>query len=231
MDVLITGCDTDRGRIIAENFSAAGHRVIVAGRRADDVELLAKELETDLGAGLGTGAVVVDTTDPASIAAAARQLPAHIDTVINVPAPRIPDGDPRAYTLADRAAEWRGIFDAGLLSAVLTVQTLGDQLRSGGSIVTVIDDAQQEGGAAAAVKAAVSTWTAGQAHYFGVRGITVNAVAIGRGAEPGYEGLGTASPTVDAEIARLALFLTTPSARHITGQTLHVSHGALANFG
>jgi len=28
----------------------------------------------------------------------------------------------------------------------------------------------------------------------------------------------------------LAMFLTTPAARHITGQTLHVSHGALAQF-
>ena len=35
---------------------------------------------------------------------------------------------------------------------------------------------------------------------------------------------------VAAEIARLSLFLTTPAARHITGQTLHVSHGALAQF-
>ncbi|MHA0287425.1 SDR family oxidoreductase [Mycobacterium sp. C3-094] len=223
MDVLITGCDTERGRTIAENFSTAGHRVIVAGRRGDDVELLAKELEAD--------AVVVDTTDPASIAAAGQHLPAHLDTVINVPAPRSTAGDPRTYTLADHAAEWRGLFDAGLLSAVLTVQTLGDQLRSGGSIVTVIGDAMTEGSAAAAVKAAVSSWTAGQAHHFGIRGITVNAVAIGRGTEPGYEGLGTSSPTVDEEIARLALFLTTPAARHITGQTLHVSHGALANFG
>lgn len=222
MDVLITGCDTDRGRAIAEHFSASGHRVIVAGRRADDVELLAKELETD--------AIVVDTTDPASIAAANDQLPAHLDTVINVPAPQSPAGDPRTYTLADHATEWRGLFDAGLLSAVLTVQTLGDQLRSGGSIITVIDDAGAEGSAAASVKAAVTTWTAGLAHHFGIRGITVNAVAIGRGSEPGYVGLGSASPTVDAEIARLSLFLTTPAARHITGQTLHVSHGALANF-
>ncbi|MEW5809879.1 MAG: SDR family oxidoreductase [Actinomycetota bacterium] len=223
MDVLITGCDTDLGRSIAENFSNAGHRLIVAGRRRDDVELLAKELEAD--------AVVVDTTDPASIAAANNQLPAHLDTVINVPAPASAGGDPRTYTLADHAAEWRGLFDAGLLSAVLMVQVLGDQLRSGGSIVTVIGDAMQEGSAAAAVKAAVSAWTAGQAHHFGIRGITVNAVAIGRGSEPGYQGLGASSPTVDAEIARLSLFLTTPAARHITGQTLHVSHGALANFG
>ena len=47
MDVLITGCDTDLGRTIAENFSQAGHRVIVAGRHRDDLEVLAKELDAD----------------------------------------------------------------------------------------------------------------------------------------------------------------------------------------
>ena len=48
---------------------------------------------------------------------------------------------------------------------------------------------------------------------------------------PGYDGIAGTPPSVAAEITRLALFLTTPAARHITGQTLHVSHGALANFG
>ena len=83
----------------------------------------------------------------------------------------------------------------------------------------------------AAVKAAVCDWTAGQATHFGTRGITVNAVGSGRNAEPGYDGLSRTPAPVASEIARLALFLTTPAARHITGQTLHVSHGALANFG
>ena len=58
-----------------------------------------------------------------------------------------------------------------------------------------------------------------------------NTVAAGKGAEPGYDGVGDSSASVAAEITRLALFLTTPAARHITGETLHVSHGALANFG
>ncbi|CFR88833.1 oxidoreductase [Mycobacterium tuberculosis] len=49
--------------------------------------------------------------------------------------------------------------------------------------------------------------------------------------QTGYEGLSRTPAPVAAEIARLALFLTTPAARHITGQTLHVSHGALAHFG
>jgi NAD(P)-dependent dehydrogenase (short-subunit alcohol dehydrogenase family) len=223
VDVLITGCDTDLGRTIAENFSQAGHHVFVAGTRRDDLEVLAKELDADV--------IVVDPADPASLAAAHDQFPAHLDTVVNVPAPARTAGDPRTYSLTDHAAEWRDVFDSGLVATVLAVQVLGDQLRSGGSIVTVIGDSSREGSAAAAVKAAVSDWTAGQAHYFGIRGITVNAVAVGRGSEPGYDGLGVSSPSVSAEIARLALFLSTPAARHITGQTLHVSHGALANFG
>ncbi len=98
-------------------------------------------------------------------------------------------------------------------------------------MITVIPDPVREGSAQAAVKAAISEWAAGQANYFGTRGITVNAVAAGLGVEPGYDGLGATPPSVSAEIARLSLFLATPAARHITGQTLHVSHGALVNFG
>ena len=55
-------------------------------------------------------------------------------------------------------------------------------------------------------------------------------VAAGRGAEPGYDGLSGTPPSVAAEISRMALFLTTPAARHITGQTLHVSSGVLAQL-
>lgn len=222
MDVLITGCDTEPGRTIAESFCEAGHTVLLGGRRRDDLEVLAKELDVD--------ALVFDNADPASVANLHGQVPAHLDTIINVPAPTWNAGDPRTYTLADHAAEWRGLFDAGVVSAMLTVQVLGDHLRSGGSIVTVIPDPPREGSAVAAVKAAIADWTAGQANHFGIRGITVNAVAVGRGVDPGYEGLGATPPSVSAEISRLSLFLTTPAARHITGQTLHVSHGALANF-
>lgn len=222
MDVLVTGCDTDLGRTIAEGFHEAGHKVFVGGRRRDELEVLAKELDTD--------AFVFDNSDPASVADLHGQVPAHLDAIVNVPAPTWSGGDARAYTLDDHAAEWRGLCDANLVSSVLTVQVLGDHMRSGGSIITVIPDPPSEGGAASAIKAAVSDWTAGLANHFGIRGITINAVAVGRGVEPGYEGLGATPPSVSTEITRLSLFLTTPPARHITGQTLHVSHGALAHF-
>ena len=112
-----------------------------------------------------------------------------------------------------------------VLSAVLTLETVGDHLRSGGSIISVVPENARPGSAEAAVKAALASWVAGQATVFGTRGITVNAVAAGRSAQPGYEG-----PPVAAEIARMSLFLTTGAARHITGQMLHVSHGALTQF-
>ncbi|MEZ0340910.1 SDR family oxidoreductase [Mycobacterium sp. pV006] len=223
MDVLITGSDTDLGRTIAQSFAEAGHHLVLAGRRADELEVAAKELDVD--------GVVVDPADPASLAAAVSELPSHLDIVVNVPSPVWTPGDARVYALADHAAEWRGLFDAGLVGAVLTTHLVGDQLRSGGSIVTVIPEPPAPGSAAAAVKAAIAEWTAGQADHFGVRGITINAVAAGRGVEPGYDGLSSTPPSVSAEIARLALFLSTPAARHITGQTLHVTHGALVNFG
>ena len=223
MEVLVTGGDTDLGRTVAESFRDAGHRVVIAGARRDDLEVAAKELDVD--------AIVFDNIDPASLEEARSQFPHHLDTIVNVPAPRFDAGDPRTYTLTELAAAWRNALDSSVLSAVLTVQVLGDHLRSGGSIVNVIPEQPREGSAEAAVKAAIADWTAGQATHFGTRGITVNAVASGRNAEQGYDGLSRTPAPVAAEIARLALFLTTPAARHITGQTLHVSHGALANFG
>ena len=80
MEVLVTGGDTDLGRTIAEGFRDAGHRVAIAGARRDDLEVAAKELEVD--------AIVLDNTDPASLEESRGQFPHHLDTIVNVPAPR-----------------------------------------------------------------------------------------------------------------------------------------------
>ncbi|OBG47824.1 short-chain dehydrogenase [Mycobacterium alsense] len=222
VEVLVTGGDTELGRTVAEGFRDDGHKVTLVGARRDDVEIAAKELEVD--------AIVCDTTDPASLDEARGLFPHHLDTIVNVPAPAWDPGDPRTYSVSDTAKAWRNALDATVLSAVLTVQATGDHLRSGGSIISVVDENPAPGSVDAAIKAALSNWTAGQASVFGTRGITVNVVASGRSAQPGYDGLSRTPPTVAEEVARLALFLTTPAARHITGQTLHVSHGALARF-
>ena len=227
MDVLVTGADSELGRTVAETFRAAGHQVVVSGVRRDELELLAKELEVD--------AIVCDPADADSLAQARSQFPQNLDTIVTVPGPALPGSDPRAFTTADTATAWRSAFDRTVLSAVLTVQTVADNLRSGGSIVTVVADNADESGPesapVAAAKAALSNWTAGQADHLGTRGITINTVACGLTAQPGYTGLTAAQPSVAIEIARLALFLSTPAARHVTGQTLHVGRGAAASYG
>jgi NAD(P)-dependent dehydrogenase (short-subunit alcohol dehydrogenase family) len=223
VEVLVTGGDTELGRTVAEGFRDDGHKVTLVGARRSDLEIAAKELDVD--------AIVCDTTDPASLTEARAMFPHHLDTIVNVPAPSWDPGDPRTYSIADTADAWRNALDATVLSAVLTVQTVGDHLRSGGSIISVVPENPAAGSVDAAIKATLSNWIAGQASVFGTRGITVNAVASGRSAQPGYDGLSRTPPSVAVEVARLALFLTTPAARHITGQTLHVSHGALAQFG
>jgi len=223
VEVLVTGGDTDLGRVVAEGFRDDGHKVTLVGARRGDLEVVAKELDVD--------AIVCDTIDPASLSEVRGLFPHHLDTIVNVPAPSFDAGDPRMYSLSDTANAWRNALDATLLSAVLTVQAVGDHLRSGGSIISVMAENPPAGSVDAAIKAALSNWVAGQAASYGTRGITVNAVACGRGVQVGYDGLSRTPPTIAAEIVRLALFLTTPAARHITGQTLHVSHGALAHFG
>jgi len=222
VEVLVTGGDTELGRTVAERFRDDGHKVTLVGARRSDLEVAAKELDVD--------AIVCDTTDPASIAEARGAFPYHLDTIVNVPAPSWDAGDPRTYSMSDTANAWRNALDETVLSAVLTVQAVGDHLRSGGSIISVVAENPPAGSIDAAIKATLSNWIAGQASIFGTRGITVNAVASGRSVQAGYEGLSRTPTPVAAEVARLALFLSTSAARHITGQTLHVSHGALAQF-
>ena len=129
MEVLVTGGDTDLGRTIAEGFRDAGHRVVIAGARRDDLEVAAKELDVD--------AIVLDNTDPASLEEARGQFPHHLDTIVNVPAPRWDAGDPRTYSLSDQASAWRNALDGTVLSAVSpcrsSVITCGRAVRSSAS--------------------------------------------------------------------------------------------------
>lgn len=59
MDVLVTGAVNEVGRAVAAEFRNAGHRVVITGPNADELEIAAKELEVD--------AIVCDNADPDSL--------------------------------------------------------------------------------------------------------------------------------------------------------------------
>ncbi|WP_341392930.1 SDR family NAD(P)-dependent oxidoreductase [Arthrobacter sp. G119Y2] len=83
MIALVTGANKGIGRQIAGQLAALGHTVVVAARKADAGERAAAELRAGGGSAV---AVVLDVTDPASVAAAAdavkRQF-GRLDALVN----------------------------------------------------------------------------------------------------------------------------------------------------
>lgn len=231
MDVLITGADSEPGRVIVEKFCDAGHNVVISGTHRNDLAVVAKQHDIP-----EEHVIVCDASDPASLTQVRSRIPAHLDSIITVPKPIAATSDPRAFTVHDVAVAWRTALDATVVAAALTLHSIGDHLRSGGSIICVVADHGNSNGSNSiddAIKAALSHWVAGQADHYGARGVTINTVACSHDAGPlyaaTYDGLSSAPTAPAADIARLALFLATPAARHITGQTLHVGHGAIAH--
>ena len=179
-----------------------------------------------------SNAIVFDTTDAASLEEARVQIPHHLDTIVNVPGHHGWGGaDPRTSTLAERAAAWRTALDATMLSAVLTVQTLGDQLRSGGSIINVVADNPTDGGPEAAdqggavqLDCRTSDPLRGQGHHDERRGLrTWYRAGLRRDRRDRRRRWPPRSPSWRCSSPP-------PLPAHITGQTLHVSHGSLAGF-
>jgi 3-oxoacyl-[acyl-carrier protein] reductase len=100
--------------------------------------------------------------------------------------------------------------------------------------------AERRGGSYGAAKAALAAWNASLSAELAPKGVTCNVISAGyiegtgffRGRLPDErrdalvaETRNKRPGTVD-DIAQTALFLASPGARHITGQTLHVNGGA-----
>jgi NADP-dependent 3-hydroxy acid dehydrogenase YdfG len=78
--VLITGATSGFGEATARHFAAAGHRLIITGRRKERLEALKQELKTDVLT------LVFDVRDKDAVFAAIASLPAewkNIDILVN----------------------------------------------------------------------------------------------------------------------------------------------------
>ncbi len=122
---VVTGGGSGIGAATAARLVADGYDVVVTGRRRDRLDAVAAQL------GPACRAVVMDVTDPASVAAAAEQIGA-CDVLVNnaggaVGADRVDDG---------RVEDWRSMYESNVLGTLSVTQALLPALRrSGGATV------------------------------------------------------------------------------------------------
>ncbi len=236
--VLVTGGSNGIGRAIAARFADAGERVIITGR--DEQRL--KDAATDLG----VRCLRCDGTIPAQVAALAAELGPAVDVLVNNAGGNTDFGPataPAAGGLEALAASWQANLGANLISAVLTTEAVASLIPAGGSVISIGSIGAERGaGSYGAAKAALAAWNVGVSAELGPSGITANVISAGyiEGTDFFRDRLTSArrdtliSATHDKrpgradDIADTAVFLASPGARHLTGQTIHVNGGAFA---
>jgi NAD(P)-dependent dehydrogenase (short-subunit alcohol dehydrogenase family) len=234
--VLVTGGGTGIGRAIVEAFLAEGARVAITGRRREPLDALAKGREKQVLAVQGDVSVGADRERV--IATTVREL-GRLDVLVNNAAIFV--GGPLAETKDEDAA--RALEVNVLAPFALTRVALPHLLKSKGSVVNI------SSGAATSVNAGMSIYSATKAALdhitrllaaeLGPQGIRVNTVSPGvtvtdmaaglladdalRTAFVARTPLGRVGQPQD--IAPVVVFLASPEAGWVTGQTVAASGG------
>ncbi len=241
---LITGASSGIGRATAEAMARQGARVAVNYHKNQAGADAAAEAVRKAG----EQALVVraDVTRDAEIRAMVGVVRAkwgHIDILVNNA------GDLLARrTLADMTEDyWDQIMNLNLKSVFLCVKAVWEEMvaRKSGCIINVSSIAGRNGGghgaaAYAAAKGGLLTYTKGLAKELAPHGVRVNGIAPGVIATPYHERYSSpelmqrfvaAVPLGRAgtaeEIADVIVFLASPAARYITGETVEVNGGML----
>lgn len=236
--VIVTGGTRGIGRAIALGFARSGAHVSVCGRSPESLTAMAAELggnhhtgTCDLAQGPQIERYMAD-----AIAALGG-----VDILVNN-ASGMPSGD------TDEA--WESVMNVDLLATVRASRIAAPHLeKNGGAAIINITSISAFRPSArtpayAAAKAALVHYTMSQAMMLARKGIRVNAIAPGSVEFPGgsWERRRTTEPELYSrvlnsipfgrlgtpeEIANVALFLASPLAGWVTGQTLSVDGGQL----
>jgi 3-oxoacyl-[acyl-carrier protein] reductase len=241
---LITGASSGIGRATAEAMARQGARVAVNYcKNRTGAEAAVASISQGGHEAMPVHADVTLMADVQAMVQVVRDVWGRIDILVNNA------GDLLARrTLADMTEEyWDQIMALNLKSAFLCTKSVWEEMaaRKSGCIINITSIAGRNGGgpgaaAYAAAKGGLLTYTKGLAKEMAPHGVRVNAVAPGVIATPYHERysppdlfqkLVASIPVGHAgtaeEVADVAVFLASPAARYITGETIEVNGGML----
>jgi len=233
---LVTGASRGIGAAIADTLAAAGATVIGTATSEAGAQAIAERLAAKGGAGR-----VLDVTDGAAVEALIVAIGSEFGAVSILVNNAGITRDQLLLRMKDE--DWQVIMDTNLTSVYRTSKAVlrGMMKARRGRIISIASVVGLTGNPGqanyAAAKAGMIAFSKSLAREIGARGITVNVVAPGfidtdmtralsedqRKALLGQIALGRLGAAED--IAQAVLFLASPAAAYISGETLHVNGG------
>ena len=239
---VITGGGRGFGKAFGVALAARGAHVVLVDIDGPAAEAAAAEIRAGGGAASGSAGDVTDEATMREILAQAAEVNGGVDVLINNAGLHSHEyGQP---ILAMGFAKVKRLFDVNVMGVVACTLAAAPQMkgREGASIVNISSSAAYMGGTAYGdSKLAVAALTISFARELSADGIRVNAIAPGLiltdtiAAElpPATKARVKSMQMLqedgaEADIVDAMLFLTSPQARFITGETLRVTGGMAA---
>jgi 3-oxoacyl-[acyl-carrier protein] reductase len=240
---LITGASSGIGYATAVAMAQQGASVGVNyHKNRSGAEEVVEKIRKAGGDALAIHADVTSRSDVRAMVEAVTKRWGRVDILVNNAGDLL-----KRSTLADMTEEyWDQIMALNLKSVFLCVQSVWEAMaaRKSGCIINVSSIAGRNGGgpgaaAYAAAKGGLLTYTKGLAKELAPYGVRVNGIAPGVISTPYHErysppelfakyiaGIPLGRAGTSEEIAEVIVFLASPAARYMTGETVEVNGGA-----